>query len=254
MELQQSKIGNAYTLCMRSDPDKLISVAACASVAEATVLKTALEDHGIDAVLNGDSLNSAFGNVAPSLSDAQLLVRQEDAEEAAVIVRNTRDSFSAPRKDPWFCGKCLEEVEGGFEVCWSCGLARDETEAPFPATADVVEASNFPDVDTEGLGRTTDNPFESPRALGAAEEIDEEPDPDVLKAESKMTLAMLFAAACLWIPVLPAWAALFVILSARRKGLPIKGRAMAFLCVAIFLLVATHLVWWWIIAGRFAFN
>lgn len=238
-----------YTRRMSLDPEKLIAIATCASIAEATVLKTAIEESGIDAILNGDSLNSAFGNVGPSLSDAKLLVRQEDAEEAAAIVRTTRESFSAPRQDPWFCGKCLEEVEGGFEVCWSCGLARDETEAPFPATADAIETIDSPDVDTEQLGRFTENPYESPRAMGASEDEEQEADPEAEKAESKMTLMLLLSAACLWVPLVPGVGALYVLHTVKRKRLPIVGRAVSFLWVAVFLLVATHLFWVWILWG-----
>ena len=232
---------------MRLDPLKLISVATCASIAEATVLKTAIEDHGIDCVVSGDAVNSAYGALGSSLSDAKVMVRQEDVAEAKSIVRTTRESFSAARKEPWFCGKCLEEVDGGFEVCWSCGLARDETEADFPATAQVVEAQNFPNVDTEQLGRSTENPYESPQAIGVIEDDDRELDPEVEKAESRMMLAILFSAANLWVPVLPGIVALYLFHSARRKRLPIKGRAKAFLWVAIFLLVMTHLFWAFIV-------
>jgi len=206
---------------MPLDPEKLIPVATCASIAEATVLKSAIEESGIDAVVDGDCLNSAYGNIGPSLSDAKLLVRQEDAEE----------------------------VEGGFEVCWSCGLARDEIEAPFPATADVIETIDSPDVDTDQLGRATENPYESPRAMGAAEDEEQESDPEAEKAESKMTLMLLLSAACLWIPFIPGVGALYVLHSANRKRLPIAGRAASFFWVAVFLLVATHLFWAWILWG-----
>ena len=235
---------------MQPDPDKLVRVATCASINEANVLKTALEDNGIESVVDGDAISAAFGSFGSTLTDAKLLVRREDARQAATIIRQTRETFSAPRKDPWFCGKCLEEVEGGFEVCWSCGLARDETEAPFPATAEAIATENFTTVDTQELGNSTSNPYESPRAMGTAEAVEEEPDPNLEKAESKMTLAMLFAAASLWLPVIPAFVVLFLIQSANRKRLPVKGRAKSFFWIAISLLVATHLFWIWMIWGR----
>jgi hypothetical protein len=30
----------------------------------------------------------------------------------------------------WTCLKCGEDVETGFEVCWSCGTSKDGTEDP----------------------------------------------------------------------------------------------------------------------------
>ena len=232
---------------MNMDPGKLVSVAACASVAESAALKAALEEQSIECIVNGDSLNSAFGNVAPSLSDSKLLVRLEDAEEAKSIVKSARASFSAPRKDAWFCGKCLEEVEGGFEVCWSCEFVRDEVEAPFPATADVIEHLDFRAVETEQLGRSTENPYESPRAIGvAADTDDEEVDPDVADAESKMTLGLLFTAASVFVPIIPVLIACYFFSLAVRKRTPLSGKAKFTMWLGVFVLVITHLGWLWL--------
>ena len=211
---------------MNLDPEKLVSVAHCASVAEATALQAVIEEEGIACVVNGDALNSAFGNVAPSLCDSKLLVRFEDAAKATSIIKSARVSFSAPRQDNWFCGKCLEEVDGGFELCWSCEQTREEVEASFPATADAVVDLKFPAVDTDQLGRSTDNPYESPRAIGVAEEEDDfEIDPDVAAVESKMIMGLLISAGSFLCPVVPAALAFFVFNSAFRKRLPLSGIA-----------------------------
>ncbi|QEG21560.1 hypothetical protein [Mariniblastus fucicola] len=229
------------------DPAKPVSVAVCATVVEADVLRNALEEQGVFATLDGAALNTTFGFAAgPVISGVKILVRQEDADDAAAIIQATRDSFTAPTKDPWFCGKCLEEVEGGFDVCWSCGLARAEVQAPFPATADAVEILALPRVDSDRLGRQSDNPYESPRAIGLAERDEEEVDPDVVSAESQMILGMLFAIGCLLIPVLPGLAAIFVFHGVFRKRLPLSWKSKFTFWFSVFILVTTHLAWLWV--------
>ena len=47
--------------------------------------------------------------------------------------------------DAWTCGRCGEEVDSGFEVCWSCGLAYDE----IPTSA--VEKPEPPPVEPDAV-------------------------------------------------------------------------------------------------------
>lgn len=233
---------------MTNDPAKPVSIAICNNVSEADMLKIALEEQGIDATIDGAALNTTFGSMAgPVIAGVKIIVRQEDASEAVSIINATREAYVAPVKEKWFCGKCLEEVEGSFEVCWSCSLPRDEIEAPFPSTATVVEAMDFPKVDTDELGRSSENPYESPRAMGVADENeDDELSPEAKAMESNFILGLLFSGGSLFLPILPALAAVAMFRFAFRKKLPMTmGSKVAFV-TAIVILVASHLVWLWI--------
>ena len=62
----------------------------------------------------------------------------------------------------WNCPKCRAKVDDSFEICWSCGTARDGEEDPDFARADDV-------------GPTPDSPWESKPGM--------ENDPDFEGAE-----------------------------------------------------------------------
>ena len=51
----------------------------------------------------------------------------------------------------WKCPKCHESVEDDFDVCWSCGTARDGTEDP---SFRAAEKSDGPDEESEDLDIT----------------------------------------------------------------------------------------------------
>jgi hypothetical protein len=227
---------------MKDDPNRLVSVAGCGYVGEADMLKIALEEEGIEAIVEGGELSTALGHIGSALGDVNILVRAGVAEQAKAIVIATRESYVAPDQDPWFCGKCLEEIIGGFEICWSCGLVREDVEATFPATADAVETLDLPEVNTDDLGRSTGNPYESPQAIGVAEEQKEEVDPEVEAVERLLLYALLLSALCSVIPILPAFPALFAILTAFRKGVATSKRAKFTYEVCVFTLVAANLI------------
>jgi hypothetical protein len=227
---------------MKYDDDYLVSVAGCGSVGEADMLIIALAEHGINASLEGGELNTALGHIGSALGDVKILVRASDAREAKAIVIATRESYVAPDQDPWFCGKCLEEVAGGFEICWCCSLVRVDVEAPFPATADAIELLDSPAVNTDDLGRLTGNPYESPQAIGAAEEKEKEVDPEVKAIEYLLLYALLFSVLCVVVPILPAFPALFAILSASKKGVGRSKRAKFTYEACVFTLLAANLI------------
>jgi len=233
---------------MSPDPDKPVSVVSCQNVAEADVLKIALEEAGIESTIDGATLNTAFALplTGHAIGGVRLIVRQRDAEDALKVIQRTRDSWTAPRQDPWFCGQCLEEVDGGFEICWSCGKSRSEVEGEFPATADRVEVLEIPVVQTDSLGRETENPYESPRAMGVADEEEIEQDPDEALAESRVMLGLAISAASFMLPIFPALAAWYIFYSVFRKRMPLSSRARTAFWFAILLITVSHLFWLWI--------
>ena len=232
---------------MTTDPEKPVYIARCDNATEAEMLKTALEMEGVKATLDGDALNATFGVLyGPVISSMKLIVRQRDAVEAAKIIKATRDSWIASDQEPWFCGVCREEIDGGFDICWCCGGIREDVESEFPTLADSIEPENFGTVDASDLGRRTENPYESPRAIGAAEVAnpDHEQGPAKSNAESKILLGLMFSLGCVVLPVIPALAAGAVFRDVLKRKLPLSIRAKFIFCLSVAIIIAVHVFWY----------
>lgn len=59
----------------------------------------------------------------------------------------------------WQCGRCQEQVEDNFEVCWNCGSSRDGSEDPDFQKADDVPAESQTDA-ADFSDPATDKPTE----------------------------------------------------------------------------------------------
>jgi rubrerythrin len=91
---------------------------------EAQRLVDYLQDHAIPAVILGDYLNGAAGDLAANIFPAVWLVEDVHWLRAHALL----EEFLRPadEADSWVCKDCGERVEGVFEVCWNCGSHRPE--------------------------------------------------------------------------------------------------------------------------------
>jgi hypothetical protein len=91
---------------------------------EAQRLVDYLQDHAIPAVILGDYLNGAAGDLPANIFPAVWLVEDVHWLRASALL----DEFLRPadEADGWVCKDCGEKVEGVFEVCWNCGGHRPE--------------------------------------------------------------------------------------------------------------------------------
>jgi len=79
-----------------------------------------LQDHQIPAVILGDYLSGASGELPANIFPAVWLVEESHWYRANTLL----EKFLSPPPDAqseWCCRGCGETVEGGFEVCWNCG-------------------------------------------------------------------------------------------------------------------------------------
>lgn len=102
-------------------------IASYALEVEALHFKSILEDNGIPAFVGGANANTVLSYVGTALGGVNLFVRTSDAVRAAEIISPLRDE-SDSHCEKWFCGNCDEEVDAGFQVCWSCGQVRAKAE------------------------------------------------------------------------------------------------------------------------------
>ncbi len=92
---------------------------------EAQRLVDYLLDHDIPAVVLGDFLSGAAGDLPANIFPAVWLVEDLHWSRANVLL----EDFLRPADDEalgWICRDCGEKVEGVFEVCWNCGSHRSE--------------------------------------------------------------------------------------------------------------------------------
>jgi hypothetical protein len=103
---------------------ELREVYSAANVTEAHLLRDALEEAGIEAMVVGDELFGAIGSV-PGISGApKLMVKAEDYEPARKIVTEHELANRKTTAPPWKCASCGELNESTFEICWKCGQDR----------------------------------------------------------------------------------------------------------------------------------
>lgn len=85
---------------------------------DATLLKLALESHGIQVGLRGEHLPSIAGELPLGEAEIELWVPAADAARA----REALDALHRTQVDgpPRICPRCSEENPSNFDLCWSC--------------------------------------------------------------------------------------------------------------------------------------
>ena len=104
---------------------------------EAHIVKGILESAGLEAVVQGDVLFSARGEIplTPETAPSVWIVEESRYDEARRIVRQYEQANSGkkPSGKTWLCPSCREKPEGQFTHCWKCGAARQ-----FPGVMDEL--------------------------------------------------------------------------------------------------------------------
>jgi hypothetical protein len=112
----------------------IIAVAMFQSYQEASIAQAALAAEGIDSEIAGGVIADTLAYFGSATGGVRLLVSEQDAARASEVL----DSRTQGRLSPapaWQCPDCGEEVEGDFDLCWSCGRARSEDDVAAAQTA-----------------------------------------------------------------------------------------------------------------------
>jgi len=92
---------------------------------EAQMLKDELEGAGVEAVILGDYLAGAAGELPTNIWPAVWVVEDRDlarAEELlAGFIQRTQEK---QQSGGWRCSVCGEWVDAGFDLCWNCASPR----------------------------------------------------------------------------------------------------------------------------------
>lgn len=116
---------------------------------EAETVRMRLAAAGITARVTGEDAGTALGMGGAATSRlVHLEVSQDDYERADALL--VEDERLVAEAGPWICGRCHEQNEAAFEICWSCSKPRreddlrgrmseqPEPEAPAPPQPPVV--------------------------------------------------------------------------------------------------------------------
>ncbi|MGD2082152.1 MAG: DUF2007 domain-containing protein [Chromatiales bacterium] len=92
---------------------------------EAQLLVDHLGAYGIRAVILGDYLSGAAGELSALVFPAVWLVEDRDLGVARRRLEEFLERLErAPARADWVCPACGTELEGAFDVCWHCGRPR----------------------------------------------------------------------------------------------------------------------------------
>jgi hypothetical protein len=84
-------------------------------------LRELLEEKGISSVIKNELLSGGVGELPPTEVWPELWVMNKaDCNAAKKVVDEFMQSIKSNLK-AWRCVGCGEEIEGQFNICWSCG-------------------------------------------------------------------------------------------------------------------------------------
>ncbi|MFK7821487.1 MAG: DUF2007 domain-containing protein [Planctomycetaceae bacterium] len=107
---------------------KLIEVYSAANSPEAHLLVSRLADDGIPARIVGEALGTGAGELPVGYATSpRIWVHEEHAERARDLVLDWEEERKDSRPEPsWKCPACAADVDGSFQICWSCQQWRED--------------------------------------------------------------------------------------------------------------------------------
>jgi len=98
----------------------MLRIARAPNIAIASLWADVLRQAGFSASVQRYYLGGVAGEVPPDQCQPEVWIMHDHQEQAAKALLHELQNL--PQRH-WLCA-CGETVEGGFEECWRCGLAR----------------------------------------------------------------------------------------------------------------------------------
>jgi hypothetical protein len=109
----------------------IVEVSLAANTPEAHLIKSLLEDNGIQARIVDETMYGAGPMPFDLSAGPRIWTTRADAERARQIIEQWetehRTGGASSSLRPWACPHCGQEVPGEFDVCWNCEYARNPT-------------------------------------------------------------------------------------------------------------------------------
>jgi hypothetical protein len=97
---------------------------------QAETVRIGLIEQGVKAFIENSESTRAMHYVGTALGGVKVLVPSGELSRAKELLHSMINEAGVEFSAPWICGACKEEVDAGFEVCWSCGAERNADSAP----------------------------------------------------------------------------------------------------------------------------
>ncbi len=118
-----------------ADRDEMVEVYV-GTVWQAGQVQGLLESAGVTCFVRDERMGANYAPVlsAGGVAAVTVVVGASDLERATEVVRDFGGATGLHESAPapviqsagaaWACPRCLEQVEGQFDVCWKCGASR----------------------------------------------------------------------------------------------------------------------------------
>ncbi len=108
-----------------SGDQTLETVGVYPSITEASIVRGQLDQAGIRSWLQEELTSGQLFQVGTALGGVTLQVASGDLQRVHELFaeHNTNGTSQSP---PWTCPRCGNDVDGGFEICWSCQASRSD--------------------------------------------------------------------------------------------------------------------------------
>ncbi len=117
------------------------TVYTAASLIDAQLVLDRLQAADIDAVMAGQQLVGALGDLPANLGPTVNVLNNEQYLLARSVVEDYLQSISTVEKN-WICDNCGEPQEGNFQQCWKCGRLRNSADIVLTTTEQTFLTKN----------------------------------------------------------------------------------------------------------------
>lgn len=91
----------------------------------AQLIKSYLEDNGIEANVTGEMLIGAIGEIPANSYPSVWVLNSEDYDRAKQLIEQYENKVNSQSgQSYWTCPQCQETIEDQFSQCWNCGALR----------------------------------------------------------------------------------------------------------------------------------
>jgi len=191
---------------------------------EAYLAKAVLEGRGIRACVVDGATPVWLSYIGLALGGVKRMVAKRDVEKANEALRSRQSQEGSSHSRRWICPHCGAEVDAGFDVCWSCEMAREEDGVAGPAQPFAHQSTSLVDSDQQ-VGESDDY-----EVMSAA-------DADAARAWRAAMLGLLFPPFALYSLYLA------MKIMTQELSLPATRRFYAALSVSLMWIA----VWWWLL-------
>jgi len=106
------------------------TVAVYPSITEASIVRGRLDQAGIRSWLQEELTAGQPFYFGAGSAGIKLQVASGDLQQVRELIADEGKTGPDSNAPPWTCPRCGNEVDGGFEICWSCQAAREQHPEP----------------------------------------------------------------------------------------------------------------------------